>query len=551
MKLRPYQQDLFQQVISSSDNLLVQLDTGAGKTPIIAKLAEHYEHVAIVCHRNILIKQASEKLAMCGVEHAIMAGNEIKKISATNNFDETGKHFISQNSDVVLISIDTFNSKLKTNKATIDNSKEWIILIDEAHHLATDNKWWKIFDYLQCRMIGFTATPVRGDGQPMLKKFNGLDDDIEGFNGSFDRIVQAKGYENNATEMLIAQGYLSEYVAYYCEPIEYDENWNVLDETSLTASNFNGKIPGVLFLGLGRNALRVVKNNCRGRKTLVVFPRIEVAERFVEKAKEINHRAETIHSKLPQYEIQRILEAFEKGHIDTLVSVDMVNEGFDLPAVNALVLARDIKSFGFYRQVCGRVLRPSDKDAVIYDLTGTNIAKHGLPSDPINWNERQEDQRRYDLRICPNCSAYTKKTLRTCSNCGEYNCDYDTRNGEEFSVSVKVYASKMIKACRQEVQAREVKRIKEEQQAQAKKERESTYMEHSCTFNNTLIGKRCKHFFDTLKQELKYLSCKDYNDFFIKNLSNFKDMQFYVGVFSANFDNDKTAQCKKLYEKRK
>ncbi|EGP03002.1 helicase family protein, partial [Pasteurella multocida subsp. multocida str. Anand1_goat] len=73
MKLRNYQESIFQQLISSCTNDLVQLDTGAGKTPIIAKLAEHYKQVVIVCHRNVLVKQASEKLAAFGLTHRIMA----------------------------------------------------------------------------------------------------------------------------------------------------------------------------------------------------------------------------------------------------------------------------------------------------------------------------------------------------------------------------------------------------------------------------------------------------------------------------------------------
>lgn len=40
MNLRPYQKCIFNQLTSSDRNDLVQLDTGAGKTPVMAALAE-------------------------------------------------------------------------------------------------------------------------------------------------------------------------------------------------------------------------------------------------------------------------------------------------------------------------------------------------------------------------------------------------------------------------------------------------------------------------------------------------------------------------------
>ncbi len=540
MKLRTYQSDLFQQVINSNDNLLVQLDTGAGKTPIIAKLAKHYEHVAIVCHRNILIKQASEKLAMCGVEHAIMASNQTKKISAGNNFDKTGAHFINPKSTVILISIDTFNSRLKAGKKTLDNTQNWIILLDEAHHFAEDNKWEAIQHYLNCRVVGFTATPLRGDGQPMLKAFDGF----------FDDIIQASGYEDNATEILISQGYLSEYAAYYCQPMEIDDFGDDIYE--IYEADYSGDaMQSKNDLALGKNALDTVLEKCQGKQTLVVFPRISIAKAFVEQAQQVNHSAQTIHSELPQYEIQRILSAYERGDIKTLASVDMINEGFDLPAVDALVLCRDVRSFGFYRQILGRALRTKPgKKAVIYDLTGACIPRHGLPSDPIDWHKAQIGQVRKDLKICPFCNAYIKRKYEVCPHCDTLLPD-DRRAKKGSEMTVTEYLSELREVHRQHVAEIERKRLKAEQKAQAEKAHNETYIDHNCYFATTLVGKRCQYFFDALKQELKYLDYPDYNDFFIKNNKNFNDLSFYIGTLTADFDNNKTAQCRALYEKHK
>ncbi|WP_350542013.1 helicase-related protein, partial [Psychrobacter sp. CAL495-MNA-CIBAN-0180] len=85
--------------------------------------------------------------------------------------------------------------------------------------------------------------------------------------------------------------------------------------------------------------------------------------------------AEVIHSQIPQYEIERILQAFESKQIKVLVAVDMINEGFDVPDADVLILSRVVASFGLYRQLCGRVLRPrKGKHALILDLNGDSIA---------------------------------------------------------------------------------------------------------------------------------------------------------------------------------
>lgn len=72
MRLRGYQADILHQVVSTNSNDLVQLDTGAGKTPIEAALARDAGHCIVVAHRNLLIAQISAKLAVFGVRHGII-----------------------------------------------------------------------------------------------------------------------------------------------------------------------------------------------------------------------------------------------------------------------------------------------------------------------------------------------------------------------------------------------------------------------------------------------------------------------------------------------
>ncbi|WNY74882.1 DEAD/DEAH box helicase [Pasteurella multocida] len=570
MKLRGYQQSIFKQLISSCTNDLVQLDTGAGKTPIIAKLAKHYKQVVIVCHRNVLVKQASEKLAAFGLTHRIMAANATKRICATNNVNKHGSHFLSPRSHLVLISIDTWNSHFKREKLHFDFSKEYIILIDEAHHFAEDNKWEIMLNTVGGRCIGFTATPIRNDGLPLIKKFNGF----------FDRIVQAEGYQQYGTERLIAEGYLAEYKAYiamaganYDIPLDelvqkqlklnHKESINALLEKKLDFMSFAMKLDKTFDdykekekeLYVAMSPLGAYLNYGKGKQAIVIVPRIMNANEEVSIMQKHGVSAEVIHSELPQYEIQRILDFFENKKIKVLVAVDMINEGFDVPDADILILKRKIRSFGLYRQVCGRVLRPrAGKMAKIIDLTGYNIAKHGLPSDPIDWeNVKEKAKARKELVFCECCGRIYSIKLKECPDCG-------TKTPEQASSKIPFirsyfYDAKLIEKQRKELRIAEKQRIEQEKKAEKERLFNQTYQDVYASFPQTLVGNKTKEFFNTFCEQLKtMLECREYNEFMKKYQYKLNEFNFYLPHFleyaQSNKKEDAKSAVKKIYEEK-
>lgn len=523
MILRSYQNSILKQVIASSTDDLVQLDTGAGKTPIIAKLAEHYKQAIIVCHRNILIKQASEKLAMCGLNHRIIASNTTKRISANNNIAKVGQHFINPRSTIELVSIDTINSQLKSGNLLLNKNAK-IMLVDEAHHLADDNKWASLAETIGIRCVGFTATPIRGDGFPMVKQYGGF----------FDRILQADGYEDNATERLISEGYLAEYSAYYAKA-EYQAD--------------KGE-SGSKQLYVGNTSVDAYVNHAKDLQTICIEPRIINASDTADHFKKAGINAEVIHSQKPQYEIERVLQAFENKQIKVLVAVDMINEGFDVPDADVLILSRVVASFGLYRQLCGRVLRPrKGKHALILDLNGESIARHGLPSDAIDWTKRQGRVKRKNLTNCDGCGLFFKATLTACPACGEAH-EVDARGHNKApNMEKHLFTASMIMRERQKIKAAEARILREQETLKEQQEMARTYFNYSTTFQSGILGRRCKYFYDTLQSYLKQvLSAEDFNIFYRRYNDRMGNIDFYTRAITANFDNNKEQQCKKLYE---
>ena len=77
--LRDYQVDICDQV-QRLDHPLVPLPTGGGKTvigaEIIKEAADRGQHALFTVHRRELVHQASAKLRIIGVDHAILMGAE-------------------------------------------------------------------------------------------------------------------------------------------------------------------------------------------------------------------------------------------------------------------------------------------------------------------------------------------------------------------------------------------------------------------------------------------------------------------------------------------
>jgi superfamily II DNA or RNA helicase len=120
---------------------------------------------------------------------------------------------------------------------------------------------------------------------------------------------------------------------------------------------------------------------------------------------------------------EEVVADFAPHRTKVLVTVDVVSEGFDVPAASCAILLRPTQSLGLYLQQVGRVLRPApDKPAaLILDHVG-NVNRHGFPDDPRDWSlddrlKRGRGTRAPSVRTCSNCYA-AFKPVPQCPACG-------------------------------------------------------------------------------------------------------------------------------------
>jgi len=373
MQLRPYQhraiEDLRNAYRSGARAPLLVAPTGAGKTVILAAITASAtargRKVLILVHRRELIHQASSKLTTAGVEHGIIAAG-----------------IQPSQQPVQVASVQTLVRRL----ATI-NWKPCLIIIDEAHH-AVAGSWSKILDHWPDALrLGVTATPCRLDGR-------GLCD-------SFDALV-----EGPSVQMLTSAGYLSP-AQIFAPPIVAD-----LSQLRRRAGDY-AKEQAAAAMTTPTVTGDVIKH----------YQRYAGTQQAIAFCCDVNHAVSVrdafwnagIGSALllgDTADRDKIVAAFAIGTIRVLVAVDVVSEGFDIPAAGCAILLRPTESVGLYLQQVGRVLRPAPgKDkAIILDHVG-NVIKHGFPDDMRQWSLKHGarsatgEPQAPAVRTCPECFA--------------------------------------------------------------------------------------------------------------------------------------------------
>ncbi len=123
-------------------------------------------------------------------------------------------------------------------------------------------------------------------------------------------------------------------------------------------------------------------------------------------------------------EIYKQLAAKE---IYVLCSCMTITEGFDVPSVNAVILARPTQSIALYHQMVGRGLRPSSetekRDCLIICQSG-NVSRHGFIEEvkSVSLDPGEESkEREAPKKICPpengGCGAYLYGFQMRCTDC--------------------------------------------------------------------------------------------------------------------------------------
>jgi DNA repair protein RadD len=409
--LRPYQRQLKSDIYAAwsngARNVLAVAPTGSGKTVLFSDIvAENNSATAAIAHRSELVSQMSLAMARNGIRHRVIGPDSVQRNCRTLHLAELKRNFIEPNSRVAVAGVDTLIRR-DANDPWFKEVTLWIT--DEAHHLTDENKWGDAVNmFPNARGLGVTATPCRADGKGLGRHADGV----------MDNMVVGPTMRD-----LIRDGYLTDY-RIFAPPSDID-----LSQVTISASgDFS---PPKLAVAVHKSHITgdVVEHYRRiamGKLGITFAVDVEAATEIAQAYRNAGVPAEVVSAKTPDLLRVDILRRFRGRELLQLVNVDLFGEGFDLPAIEVVSMARPTQSYGLYVQQFGRALRPMDNKpyAIIIDHVG-NVLRHGLPDAARTWTlDRRERRTRntpddvVPLRVCAQCLAAYERVYAACPYCG-------------------------------------------------------------------------------------------------------------------------------------
>lgn len=351
----PYQQEILdrlwaQRNIHGRYKNLVVAATGTGKTVMAAfdYLRFQVEHpkrhrLLFVAHREEILEQS----VRC-----------FRQIVRDNNFGDlcVGTHQCSQ-IDYLFISVQSFNSKKLADVTTADFYD--FIIIDEIHHGAASTYQTILEHYKPKILLGLTATPERMDGQDILRYFDdhiaaelrlceainrqllcpfhyfGVKDDVDLSGLTWIR----GGYDSRELENL------------------YTADTKRVDLIIRAMKKYGDDLETMVGLGFCVS----VKH---ARFMSEMFNRFGIASIALDGTTTESVRANA-------------RKKLEIGTIKFIFTVDLFNEGIDIPKINTVLLLRPTESVTIFLQQIGRGLRLAEnKDCLtVLDFIGQSHIK--------------------------------------------------------------------------------------------------------------------------------------------------------------------------------
>lgn len=198
---------------------------------------------------------------------------------------------------------------------------------------------------------GVTATPWRGDGFDLNELLG----------PPLVRIGIAEG---------LREGFLSE-VDYRL--LADNLNWEVVQGLSKHKYSLNELNKKLIIPTRDEEAARIIRqvfDEEKRRGGIAFSPTIVHAESFAAMLRTYGFRAEAISSETEPRKRDTLMSKFRAGQLDIVTTVDLFNEGVDLPDVDILVFLRATHSRRIFVQQLGRGLRvsPGKSKVVVLDF---------------------------------------------------------------------------------------------------------------------------------------------------------------------------------------
>lgn len=380
--------------LEGAKRALVVAATGVGKTYLAAFDSKSFKRVLFVAHREEILKQAA------------VSFHNVRNSDDYGFFNGTEK---STDRSVIFASVATLGRSEYLNERYFSKDYFDYIVVDEFHH-SVNNQYRRIVEYFKSEfLLGLTATPERMDGKNIYE--------ICDYNVPYE--ISLKSAINKG--MLVPFHYYgiyddTDYSGIHIVRGKYDEK--ELNETYIG----NVYRHDLIYKYYRKYGSKRALGFCCSREHAE-----EMAQEFCKRG--IPSVAVYSNSNSEYAEERSVaIKKLTDGEIRVIFSVDMFNEGVDIPSVDMVMFLRPTESPIVFLQQLGRGLRKSKgkeyldvldfignyekAGSVRYLLTGSSKLERGS-YDPADRSDFPDDcQIDFDMRLIDLFSEMDKKRLK-------------------------------------------------------------------------------------------------------------------------------------------
>ena len=354
--------------------------TGTGKTYASAFAMRElgFRKVLFLVHREQILKQARnsyKKVLPNAVSTGLLSGNH-------KDYD----------TDYLFSTVQTMSRDEILNKFDINRFD--CIVIDETHKAGAPT-YQKIMEYFKPRLfLGMTASPERTDGFDIYKLFDhNIAYEIR-LNQALEEDLLCPFHYFGISDLSIDGELIDDNTAFN-KLTSKSRVDHILEQANYYGHSGN-RVKGLIFCSRNEEAKQLsVEFNSRGLNTVALSGENSEEER----------EAAVARLEMDNFE--------ENGHkaLDYIFTVDIFNEGVDIPEVNQVIMLRPTQSAIIFVQQLGRGLRKADNKeyVVVLDFIGNYQNNFLIPialSGDRSYNK--DTIRKYvreGSRVIPGCST--------------------------------------------------------------------------------------------------------------------------------------------------
>ncbi|MEC1178675.1 DEAD/DEAH box helicase [Metasolibacillus meyeri] len=293
--------------------------TGTGKTYLSAFDVRNFapKRMLFIVHREQILNKAMQ-------DYKKILGNNDKDYGIlSGNSKDIHAHYL-------FATVSTLSKEAYLNEFSPEHFD--YILIDEVHRAGAES-YLKILKHFNPKfLLGMTATPERTDNFNIYSLFD--------YNIAYEIRLQAALEEDMLCPF------------HYFGVTDYEHDGEIIDETTtlnqlVAPERVQHIIEKINYYGYSGEKLR----------GLIFCSSKEEARELSNFLNKEGLKTTALTGDNSQFEREEAIQLLEKGHLEYILTVDIFNEGIDIPFINQIIMLRQTQSSIIFIQQLGRGLR--------------------------------------------------------------------------------------------------------------------------------------------------------------------------------------------------